>query len=108
MYSCSHALYHQPSVSKSSSTPQLCLSVCVSPFNHVLFVSFRIRLRRLACGERLLKIRNDIVNVLSTDRNADKVLRDTAVRLLLVAELLMRRSPWVDSQGFGVSDTRSK
>ena len=56
-----------------------------------MFIRFPIRLRRLAGSKRLLKVGNDIVNVLSADRNPDQIFRDSAVCLLFIAELLMRR-----------------
>ncbi len=79
------------------SSSHLCLCVRVSRLNHVVLICFCIRLRRLARRKGLLKVRNDVVNVFGADRDTDEVFRDTAIPLLLVAELLMRRRPGVNS-----------
>ena len=96
MYNFPHDFCQSRCISSSSSTPHLCLCACVPLLNHVVFLSFRIRLRRLASRKRLLKVRNNVVNVLCADRDTNEVFCDTAVRLLLVAELLMRRCPGVN------------
>ncbi len=70
-----------------------------------MFICCRVWLCRFARSERLLKVLNDIVNVLSANRNTDEVVRDTAICLFLVAELLMRRCPGVNSQSLGVTNT---
>lgn len=59
----------------------------------------------LGCLERLLKVSNDVVNVLRTNRDADSVLLDTGVTAFLLGELLMGGGPRVDSQSLGVADT---
>ena len=46
----------------------------------------------------------NVIDVLSSHRDSDEILRHAAVRLLLVAKLLVRRQPGVDSQGFGVAN----
>lgn len=51
-----------------------------------------IALGSLSCGlERLLKISNDVIQVLRANRDADQVLRRARSLLLLVRELLVRR-----------------
>lgn len=54
--------------------------------------------------EGLLKVGNDVVNVLGADGDANEVLGDARVLLLLVGELLVRRGPGVDGEGLGVAD----
>ena len=71
----------------------------------VLFLSFRVRLRGFARRKGLLKVRNDVVNVLRAYGYPDEIFRHTAVRLLLVAQLLVRCAPRVDRQGLRVADT---
>ena len=51
---------------------------------------------------------NDVVNVFGADGNPDQILRDAAVDLLLVAELLVRRRPRMDGKGLGIADARRR
>lgn len=55
--------------------------------------------------ERLLKISNDIVNVLCTDRNTDAILCRARVKTLLVSELLMSCRPRVNCKSLGIPNT---
>lgn len=89
----------------SSSSTHRCPCVCFPSLDQVVFICCRVWLCRFARSERLLKVLNDIVNVLSANRNTDEVVRDTAICLFLVAELLMRRCPGVNSQSLGVTNT---
>ena len=89
----------------SRRSTHLCLCACISPLNHVLFVCFSIGLRRLAGSKRLLKVSDDVVNVLSANRNTDEVFRNPAVCLLFVAELLMCCRPGMNSQSLRVANT---
>ena len=70
----------------------------------VLLLRLRVWFRGLALLEALLKVPDDVVNVLGTDRDADQVLRDAAVGFLRVGQLLVGRGPGVDGQGFGIAD----
>lgn len=54
--------------------------------------------------EGLLKVGNDVVNVLGAHADADEVLGDTRVLLLLVGQLLVRRGPGVDRERLRVAD----
>ena len=63
-----------------------------------------IDLSRGSGGKGLLKVGNDVVNVLGTDGNADEILSDTRGELLLVGELLVGGGPGVDGKGLGVTD----
>lgn len=53
----------------------------------------------------LFKIRNNVINVLRTDRNTDTILCRARVKTLLFGELLVGRRPWVDRKGLGISNT---
>ncbi|KAB8760612.1 hypothetical protein FH972_026604 [Carpinus fangiana] len=59
------------------------------------------------CGgglEALLKVGDDVVNVLYADADADQVGGDAGVGLLLVGQLLVGGGPGVDGQTLGVAD----
>lgn len=58
----------------------------------------------LSRRKRLLKVGNDIVNVLGTDRDADAIFRNARRKTLLLGQLLMGRSPRVDGKSLGVAD----
>jgi hypothetical protein len=76
-----------------------CLSVRRTGLVLVLLLWLSIGLRSLAGSETLFEVVDDIVNVLSSDRDTDEVLSDTRVVLLLVAELLVGGGPGVDRKG---------
>lgn len=59
----------------------------------------------LVCLERLLKIGDNVVNVLSADGDTDRVLGHTRVDAFLFRQLLVRGRPRVNGEGFGVADT---
>lgn len=92
---------------------QLCSCLCTAACFSVTCLA-STRLRRLRSVERLLKVSNDIINMLCANRNSNKVLsrisrithnstrsylRDTRSTLLFIRELLMSRRPWVNRQG---------
>lgn len=54
--------------------------------------------------ERLLKVCNDVVDMLRADRDTDQVFCNTAVILLIVAQLFVSGGPRVDCEGLGVTD----
>ncbi len=86
------------------SPTELGIRVHRSSLVFVSLLRFRVGLCSLARGEGLLKVVDDIVNVLVADRNSDEIFRDTAVGLFFIRELLVRCRPWMDGQCFGVAD----
>lgn len=54
--------------------------------------------------KRLLKIVNDIANVLQSQTDSDQIRRHTGLDLLLVRQLLVRGPPGVDDQGLRIAD----
>lgn len=67
-----------------------------------------VRQSSLQSAEGLLKVGNDIVNVLSANRDTDGILGDARIKLLLVAQLLVGGGPGVNGQSFGVANTRQE
>lgn len=65
-----------------------------------------VRQSSLQCAERLLKVGNNIINVLSANRYTDSILGGARIKLLLVGQLLMGGGPGVNGQGLGVANTR--
>ena len=74
------------------------MSLTTGPRCFLIFsMRFGLRFGCFARGKGLFKVLYDIVNVLCAHRNPDQILRDPAVSLLLVAELLVGGRPGVDS-----------
>lgn len=55
--------------------------------------------------ERLLKVGNDIIDMLSTHRDADSILSDSRVNAFLYGKLFMSRGPRVNSEGLHIPNT---
>jgi len=55
-------------------------------------------------NERLLEVVLDILKILETDANTDQVWGDSTLDLFLVGQLLVSGDPWVDDEGFGITD----
>lgn len=75
----------------------------------LLLLGGALRLRALGRGgsgllEGLLEVGDDVVDVLSADRDADEVLGNARADALLVGQLLVRRRPGVDGERLGVAD----
>lgn len=79
-------MFLRPSSSRSAQTGA---SICVTPNLHILLLGRRIRLRGFTCGKRLLEVGDDIVNVFGPNRNPDQIFGDSAIFLLLLAQLLV-------------------
>ena len=89
----------------SRSSTQLSFPVGI-PFDVViLLLPLCIWLCSFASRKRLLKVGNDVVNMLCSHGYPNEVFRDTAVRLFLIAQLFVRCAPGVDCQGLRVADT---
>lgn len=54
--------------------------------------------------EGLLKVVNDIVNVLCTDGDTNEIFRDTAADSLLFRKLFVRGRPGVNRESLGVAN----
>ena len=67
-------------------------------------LGLRIRRRGAALGEGLLEVVADVVEMLGADRDADQVLGDAAVDLLLVAQLLVGGGPGVNGEGLAIAN----
>lgn len=70
----------------------------------VPFISLRVSFGGLTCGKGLLKVVENVINVLGADGNPDEVFGDTAIGLFFIRELLVCGGPRVDGQRFGVTD----
>lgn len=73
---------------------------------HCIFVRVFALLRLLqACRDKsLLKVVDDVVEVLETQTHTDEVGRNAPFDFLLVRELLMCGHPRVDDERFGIAD----
>jgi len=63
-------------------------------------------LHRSTLAKRLVEVRDDVVDVLDPDREADEVVRDAGGELLRRGELLVRRGRRVDHEALRVADVR--
>jgi len=55
--------------------------------------------------EGLLEIGKNVVDVLDTHRNPDKIVRHSRCELFIVRKLFMRRGPWVYRERLGITNT---
>lgn len=53
----------------------------------------------------LLEIVDNIVNVLETNRNTDKIFCHSRINLFLVAKLLVGGGPWMNGKSFCITNT---
>lgn len=75
------------------------VSVCFAVLGVTLASGLRSRRR-----ERLLKVGNDVVNVLRTDGDTDEILGNTTVDTLFFAKLFVSCRPRVDGESLGVAN----
>lgn len=100
--SVEHHQVHRSSGTSKATAGLLNLSPGFLQLFYLLFALLRLR----SCDRKsLLKVRNDVANVLCPDRDANEIFSDSSTRTLLITELFVCRGPWMDCEGFRVADT---
>lgn len=102
---CSVFQQYECSFAASSCSAQAGVSVCITSDLHVLLLCQRIRPGGFTRSKRLVEVGNDIINMFSPNRYSDKILRDSAIFLFLVAQLFMCGRPRVNCQRLRVANT---
>jgi hypothetical protein len=64
-----------------------------------------IRQRSFRSLERLLKVSNNIIDMLRSNRDTNRIFSNTRILAFLISKLFMGRRPRVNSQGFRIANT---
>lgn len=70
--------------------------------------SSTIRQSSLRSLERLLKVGNNIINMLRSNRDTNRIFSHTRVLTFLIRKLLVGSRPWMDSQCLRITNTNIK